>query len=68
MVAVGAGRMGRGITHMFADAGYPVTLLDIKNRDAGSFQILEREVNSEIDPRRYPRHSNDVSRRQRGGD
>lgn len=32
--ALGAGRMGRGIAHVFAYAGHPVALLDAKDRPA----------------------------------
>ena len=38
IAAVGAGRMGRGIAHMFSYAGYPVTLLDVKDRDEARVQ------------------------------
>ena len=48
IVAVGAGRMGRGIAHMFAYAGLPVTLLDIKPRNAGDFAALASEARNEI--------------------
>ena len=34
MGLVGAGRMGRGIAHVFAYAGHPVSLIDIKDRPA----------------------------------
>jgi 3-hydroxybutyryl-CoA dehydrogenase len=33
IVALGAGRMGRGIAHVFAYAGYRVDVLDFKSRD-----------------------------------
>ena len=32
VAAIGAGRMGRGIAHVFAFAGYHVTLADLKPR------------------------------------
>jgi len=32
IVIVGAGRMGRGLAHVFAYAGHPVTLIDLKER------------------------------------
>ncbi len=35
IVALGAGRMGRGIAHVFAYAGYRVDVLDFKERSAG---------------------------------
>lgn len=49
VVAVGVGRMGRGIAHMFAYAGYPVTLLDMKERDSGTFEALVGEARAEIE-------------------
>ena len=33
VVAIGAGRMGRGIAQVFAYAGYSVTIIDLKARD-----------------------------------
>lgn len=48
IVAVGAGRMGRGIAHMFAYAGLPVTLLDLKPRNAGEFAALASRARDEI--------------------
>ncbi|NKB35974.1 MAG: 3-hydroxyacyl-CoA dehydrogenase [Gammaproteobacteria bacterium] len=48
IVAVGAGRMGRGIGHIFAFGGYPVTLLDVKQRSAADFEKLEKTARSEI--------------------
>ena len=48
IVAVGAGRMGRGIAHMFAYAGLPVTLLDIKSRNAADFAALASQAREEI--------------------
>ena len=38
IVALGAGRMGRGIAHAFAYSGHPVTILDFKERGAGCFR------------------------------
>ena len=49
IVAVGAGRMGRGIAHMFSYAGYPVTLLDIKDRDEAGFKQLAATALAEIE-------------------
>ena len=49
ILAVGAGRMGRGIAHMFAYAGYPVTLLDVKDRDEDGFRQLVDAALAEID-------------------
>jgi 3-hydroxybutyryl-CoA dehydrogenase len=42
IVAVGAGRMGRGIAQVFAYAGHPVTLLDFKVRPkADAMRVLD---------------------------
>ena len=49
ILAVGAGRMGRGIAHMFAYAGYPVTLLDVKDRDEDGFRQLVDAALAEIE-------------------
>jgi len=49
IVAVGAGRMGRGIAHVFAYAGYPVKLLDVKTRDAAAYSALQKEALAEIE-------------------
>ncbi len=46
--AVGAGRMGRGIAHVFAYAGYPVQLIDLKHRDQAARDALEQEALGEI--------------------
>ncbi len=35
IAVVGAGRMGRGIAQVFAHAGHPVTLIDLKQRQSG---------------------------------
>ncbi|MFT7461608.1 MAG: 3-hydroxybutyryl-CoA dehydrogenase [Planctomycetota bacterium] len=48
IVALGAGRMGRGIAHMFAYAGHKVILLDIKDRAEVDFRKLEQEAYEEI--------------------
>ena len=49
ILAAGAGRMGRGIAHMFAYAGYPVTLLDLKQRDGTGFSRLVDNSLAEIE-------------------
>jgi len=49
ILAAGAGRMGRGIAHMFAYAGYPVTLLDVKDRDKDGFRQLVDRALAEIE-------------------
>ena len=36
IVSLGAGRMGRGIAHVFAYAGYDVKIVDFKERPAKS--------------------------------
>ena len=48
IVALGAGRMGRGIAHAFAYAGHPVTLVDLKARSPAELAALEREAHAEI--------------------
>ena len=42
IVALGAGRMGRGIGQVFAYAGYRVDIVDFKARDeaAGPYEVL----------------------------
>ena len=40
IAAVGAGRMGRGIAHVFAFGGHPVALVDLKPRRAADFANL----------------------------
>lgn len=49
IVAVGAGRMGRGIAHVFAFAGYPVTILDLKPRTPEAAAKLATEARAEIE-------------------
>jgi 3-hydroxybutyryl-CoA dehydrogenase len=49
IAALGAGRMGRGIAHVFAYAGHAVTLIDIKPRPAEDARRLEREALGEIE-------------------
>ncbi len=49
ILAAGAGRMGRGIAHMFAYAGYPVALLDVKDRDEDGFRQLVDAALAEIE-------------------
>jgi 3-hydroxybutyryl-CoA dehydrogenase len=48
IVAVGAGRMGRGIAQVFAYAGYPVTILDLKERPAEEAEALLQEAKAEV--------------------
>lgn len=48
IACVGAGRMGRGIAHCFAYAGYAVRLVDAKPREADAFAKLRDETLAEI--------------------
>ena len=47
-VAVGAGRMGRGIAIAFAYAGHRIALVDLRTRTAEAWQRLHDEVHAEI--------------------
>lgn len=48
ILALGAGRMGRGIAVQFAYAGHPVLLLDAKPREAAAFAALAEAARREI--------------------
>ncbi|MGE5146669.1 MAG: 3-hydroxyacyl-CoA dehydrogenase NAD-binding domain-containing protein, partial [Candidatus Eiseniibacteriota bacterium] len=48
VVAVGAGRMGRGIAQVFAYAGYPATIIDLKPRPAADAKRLLDDARAEI--------------------
>jgi 3-hydroxybutyryl-CoA dehydrogenase len=48
IAALGAGRMGRGIAHVFAYAGHRVLLIDAKQRSPEDAARLEREAREEI--------------------
>ena len=48
IAAVGAGRMGRGLAHVFAYAGHEVRLLDVKERDAEAAAALARDALAEV--------------------
>ncbi len=48
IVALGAGRMGRGIAHVFAYAGYRVEVLDFKSRAAPEGATLRSAALEEI--------------------
>ena len=48
IVALGAGRMGRGIGHVFAYAGYEVDIVDFKPRDAAAAARLRDAATAEI--------------------
>ena len=45
---VGPGRMGRGMAHAFAYAGFPVTVVDFKERAPADYQRIEAEMRREI--------------------
>jgi 3-hydroxybutyryl-CoA dehydrogenase len=49
IAALGAGRMGRGIAHVFAYAGHRVALIDVKARSPGEARRLEQEARGEIE-------------------
>ncbi len=49
IAAVGAGRMGRGIAHVFAYAGHPVTVIDFKPRPRAEFERMAQEAKTEIE-------------------
>ena len=49
VVALGAGRMGRGIATAFAYAGHEVWLVDVKPRPAGQVDHLREAALAEID-------------------
>ena len=48
VAVLGAGRMGRGIAQAFAFAGYPVLLLDLKDRRPDETVVLEQSALEEI--------------------
>jgi 3-hydroxybutyryl-CoA dehydrogenase len=48
IAALGAGRMGRGIGHVFAYAGYPVDIVDFKPRAAADSARLREAALGEI--------------------
>ena len=49
VAAIGAGRMGRGIAHVFAYAGYRVTLADVKPRSVQEHTELLAVARTEIE-------------------
>ncbi|MGE5130547.1 MAG: 3-hydroxyacyl-CoA dehydrogenase NAD-binding domain-containing protein, partial [Sphingomonadaceae bacterium] len=49
IVALGAGRMGRGIGHVFAYAGYRVDIVDFKPRATGEGERLRAAARAEIE-------------------
>ncbi|MGY9004189.1 MAG: 3-hydroxyacyl-CoA dehydrogenase NAD-binding domain-containing protein, partial [Rhodospirillales bacterium] len=48
IVALGAGRMGRGIAQVFAYAGYDITILDFKERALEDSEALLAAAKDEI--------------------
>lgn len=48
IISLGAGRMGRGIAHVFAFAGYDVEIVDFKERPAADSEALLCEAKEEI--------------------
>ncbi len=46
---VGAGRMGRGLAHVFAYAGHPITLIDSKPRRPAEHETLRREAFADVE-------------------
>lgn len=48
IAALGAGRMGRGIGHVFAYAGYSVDIIDFKPRPAADAARIAAEAKAEI--------------------
>jgi len=48
IAAVGAGRMGVGLAHVFAYAGHDVRLLDVKERSADGFAELAARAKADI--------------------
>ena len=49
IAAVGAGRMGRGLAHVFAYAGHEVALIDLKERSSEDAEKLEEEARGEVE-------------------
>lgn len=50
IAAVGAGRMGRGLAHVFAYAGHEVALIDVKIRSAEDVEKPTVEARGEVEP------------------
>jgi 3-hydroxybutyryl-CoA dehydrogenase len=48
VTAIGAGRMGRGLAHVFAYAGHEVRLLDVKQRDGDGYAALEADALADV--------------------
>jgi 3-hydroxybutyryl-CoA dehydrogenase len=49
IAVVGAGRMGRGLAHVFAYAGHPITLIDTKPRSPSDHETLRREAFADVE-------------------
>ncbi len=49
IATVGAGRMGRGIAHVFAFGGHAVRVVDLKPRPPDAFRQLAAEAKAEIE-------------------
>ncbi|MDP6954170.1 MAG: 3-hydroxybutyryl-CoA dehydrogenase [Alphaproteobacteria bacterium] len=49
IAVVGAGRMGRGLAHVFAYAGHPITLIDTKPRANDDHESLRSEAFADIE-------------------
>ena len=49
IAAVGAGRMGRGLAHVFAYAGHEVALIDVKERSPEDADRLAEEARGEVE-------------------
>ena len=48
IVALGAGRMGRGIAQVFAYAGYEITIIDFKKRETSESEKLLADGKAEV--------------------
>jgi len=48
IASVGMGRMGRGIAITFAYAGYPISLIDLKDRSQADYDALKHAAAQEI--------------------
>ena len=49
IACLGAGRMARGVAVMFAYAGHPVTIVDVKVRDQAGFERTAQEAIGEVE-------------------
>ena len=53
IAAVGAGRMGRGLAHVFAYAGHEVALIDLKTRESSIAAQAREEIASNLSKLAY---------------